>query len=123
MRLIDALLTEEEKEDKVWVVLDHLQEEEMILVGVSKTIEGAKAIKQQLIDKFDITNEDEQALIKIYETSLDKLAQPRLQFAADAETAFHPDEDDPEVRKAVADMERQGRQMKATANYRNKLKS
>jgi len=122
MRLIDALLTEEEKEEKVWVVLDHLQEEEMILVGVSKTIEGAKAIKQQLIDRFEITNEDEQALIRIYETSLDKLAQHRLQFASDAETAFHPDEDDPEVKKAVADMERQGRHMTAMGNWRNKLK-
>ena len=123
MRLIDALLSEEEKEDRVWVVLDHLQEEEMILVGVSKTLEGAKAIKQQLIDKFDIVDEDEQALIKVYETTLDRIAQPRVQFASDAETAFHPDEDDPEAKKAVADMERQARQMTATANYKNKLKS
>lgn len=122
MRLIDALLTEEEKEEKVWVVLDHLQEEEMILVGVSKTMEGAKAIKQQLIDRFEITNEDEQALIKIYETSLDKIAQPRLQFATDAAIAFTPTEDDPEVQKARSDMERQARHMAATGNWRKKLK-
>lgn len=87
MKLSKLLLEEEEKET-AWILLDTFQDGEAQFTSVSKTKKDAEKMKQFVIDRFDITSEEDLANLKIFEVPYNTYFEKREEVDKLVNTEF-----------------------------------
>jgi len=87
MKLSKLLLEKEEKET-AWILLDTFQDGEAQFTSVSKTKEDAEKMKQFVIDRFNITSEEDLANLKIFEVPYDTYFEKREEVDKSVNTEF-----------------------------------
>lgn len=77
--------------ETVFVLLDTFQEDEAQFTGVSLTQKGINKLKQYVIDRFQITEPEELAQLKIHQVPLDTYFKLRQKVDQDVKNAFGDD--------------------------------
>ena len=96
MKLVDIIneVSSEREEflqdspETVFVLLDTFQEDEAQFTGVSLTQKGINKLKQYVIDRFQITEPEELAQLKIHQVPLDTYFKLRQEVDQQAKAAF-----------------------------------
>lgn len=85
---LSKLLLEKEERETAWILLDTFQDGEAQFTSVSKTKEDAEKMKQFVIDRFDITSEEDLANLKIFEVTYDTYFEKREEVDKSVDTEF-----------------------------------
>ena len=77
--------------ETIFVLLDTFQEDEAQFTGVSLTRKGINKLKQYVIDRFQITEPEELAQLKIHQVPLDTYFKLRQKVDQEVKAAFGDD--------------------------------
>ena len=77
--------------ESIFILLDTFQEDEAQFTGASLTQKGINKLKQFVIDRFNITEPEELAQLKIHQVPLDTYFKLRQKVDQDVKNAFGDD--------------------------------